>query len=600
MDARIVTCAQCGQRNRISATSKTGIWKCRTCGTVLSATGPAAARRVPYRVLLVVALVLLPIVAYASLWTLEAKRSRAFAAAAAHEFSQGNFDRAAVLALSGLPRPGSLFDLFQPHDAEAELRRTGIHQIRDERLLPKAKGASFSVVKERFLVGMTGGMELTLTDLANGQDRRHNIAAVCAGAQAHEGRGPGCVVRDIDADDDGQRLLLALNDGSVWLVAADQSTKALVAPKCHAASNDNASTSSAAMSACAVSRVHLSPTGRHAIISPAPQAFTAIDLETGAKHTLDFTSDCADETAPAAKSLCLENPVRVLTFRGEDVLLSRHGSRATLWLLSEDGATRDLPVPIDRAVTGSDGTFTGYSISGDTVTQIVPASAQTLTLGLTVKVGNCEAAGTAGQTQARAQGCRISSIAVSPKNSDLAIAVTSGDIIVQRPVAGNETPTRRTLTIDCLPLKADAFALFDMDRPSHCSITALRFAPNGSALAAFGNDRVVRVFRTSDGARLASVALEAPVRYFGFDTDGEALVVALDTGAIRRFDLAVTGSTGPKRPSGLGALRGAICASLGDHATPLTNLSDTDLDEVRGRFPGLRLTASDRSPCASP
>jgi hypothetical protein len=181
------------------------------------------------------------------------------------------------------------------------------------------------------------------------------------------------------------------------------------------------------------------------------------------------------------------------------------------------------------------------------------------------------------------------------------VAITSGDIIVQQPVAGNDVPTRRTLKVDCLPLKADAFALFDMDRPSRCSITALRFASNGSALAAFGNDRVVRVFQIDNGALLASVALEAPVRYFGFDANDETLIVALDTGAIRRFDLVTTGSTGqsrPKpRPSGLGALRGAICSSLGDHASPLTRLSETDLDEVRTRFPGLGLTASDLAPC---
>jgi hypothetical protein len=272
-----------------------------------------------------------------------------------------------------------------------------------------------------------------------------------------------------------------------------------------------------------------------------------------------------------------------------------------LWMLSEDGAAQDLPVPIDRAVRASDGTLIGYAISGDTVTQIVPAKSQTLAEGLSVRIGHCEAPAATGQAQARADGCRISSIAVSPEHSDLAIAVTGGNIIVQQPVAGNDSPKQRTLKVDCLPLKADAFALFDMDRPTRCSITALRFAPSGSALAAFGNDRVVRVFETASGALLASVALDTAVRYFGFEADSATLVVALDTGAIRRFDLATTGSTGQHqakpRPSGLGALRGAICASLADHASPLTKLSDKDLDEVRARFPRLRLSASDSSPC---
>ena len=44
MDAPIVTCAKCGQRNRLSAaSSKKGIWKCRKCGNELSAEAATAA-----------------------------------------------------------------------------------------------------------------------------------------------------------------------------------------------------------------------------------------------------------------------------------------------------------------------------------------------------------------------------------------------------------------------------------------------------------------------------------------------------------------------------------------------------------------------------
>src|SRR5262249_60930057 len=131
------------------------------------------------------------------------------------------------------------------------------------------------------------------------------------------------------------------------------------------------------------------------------------------------------------------------------------------------------------------------------------------------------------------------------------------------------TPSHhRILRIDCLPIKADAFALLDMDRPTRCSITDLRFAPNGAALAALGNDRMLRVFRVGgeqgrEGSLLASVALDAAVSYFGFDANGETLTVALGTGAIRRFDLV------PPPPPGLRALPRDICARLADRASPL-------------------------------
>jgi len=596
MDARIVTCAQCGQRNRVKVTtSKKGTWTCRSCGTALSVTEPAAAWRKRYRAFLIAAAaLLLPMAAYASAWTMEMSRTRAFAAAAADEFDRGNFDRAAVLALSGLPKPGSLLDLFQPDDAEVQLRRTGIHQIKDERLILKAKNASLSVAKERFLVRMADDTALVMTDMTDGQERTRSIAAAC---------GDGCTVSDIDTDDDGRRLLLAHDDGSIWLVEADDSAKMLVAPKCRTGAKD---------SACAASRVHLSPTGRRAIFASKPQTFTARDLETGAESTLDLTRDCDGERTPAAQSLCQEYPIRVLTFHGDDVLLSRHGSRATLWLLSENGIARDVPIPLDRAVHGPDNALTGYSISGDTVAQITSARGRPLALGLIVKIENCEAPPAAGRPE-RPAGCRISSIAVSPTSPDLAIAMTGSDIIVQRLLADDNVPAQRMLKVDCLPLKFDAFALFDMDRPSRCSITALRFAPKGSALAALGNDRVLRVFRVnneaerqSEGALLASVALDASVTYFGFDANDETLIVALDNGAIRRFDLpgpeasSVTAgrSESKPRPRGLGALRGAICASLGDRRTPLNQLSDADLDELRTRYPGLKLTATDRAPCA--
>ena len=599
MNARIATCAQCGQRNRLSATpSKKGIWKCRSCGTVLSEADAVAEQPKSRRGLIIgiggVAAAALMIAVYASFWLMEASRSRTFAAAAAYEFNEGSFDRAAALALFGLPKPGSLFSLFQPGDAEAELRRTGVHQIKDERLIPKAKDAGFTALKERFLVRTEEGAEVILTDVVSGQERARSIATVCAGVRARSGS-EGCVVSEIDTDDEGQRLLLTLDDGSIWSVNADNSAKMIVAPRC----SKVAGTAHTDAASCTTGRIHLSASGRYAVISPRPQAFTAFDLDRGTERTLDFSRDCDAEKIAIAKAVCLEYQVRVLMFRGDDVLFSRHGSRATLWVLSENGITRDAPIPIDRAAKGPDGTFTGYSISGDIIAQITSTAGQPLAQGTTIKIGNCDTLTPAGQPSARTSSCRISSIAVSPKNSssDLAMAITGGDIIVRRLAADDNAADQRTLKIECLPLKGDAFALFDLDRPTRCSITDLRFAPSGTALAALGNDRMLRVFRlgsgsarNGDGALLASIALDAAVTYFGFDATGETLTVALGSGAIRRFDL--------ERPRGTS--RSEICARLNDHASPLTQLSEADIDEVGARFPALKLTASDRSPCAKP
>jgi hypothetical protein len=596
MSARIVTCAQCGQRNRLSATSpKKGIWKCRSCGNVLSEADAVAEQPSNRRGLVIgigaLAAAALMIAVYGSFWLMEASRSRTFAAAAAYEFNEGSFDRAAVLALFGLPKPGSLFNLFQPGDAEAELRRTGIHQIKDERLIPKGKDASFTALKEHFLVRMAEGGEVILTDVTSGHDRQRSIAAVCAGVKTRSGS-EDCIVREIDTDDEGQRLLLALDGGSIWLVNADNTAKMIVAPKCPKAGAEGGTDAAS----CVASRIHLSATGRYAIINGKPQAFTAVDLDSGVERTLDFSRDCDAEKTPAVKAVCQEYQVRILMFRHDDVLFARHGSRATLWLLSENGITRDVPIPIDRAVKGPGNAFTAYSISGDTVAQIIPTAGQPLAQGTSIKLGNCDTLAPAGQAAApRTSHCRLSSIAVSSKssdkNADLAIAITGGDIIV-RQLAEN-APDPRSLKVDCLPLKADAFALFDLDRPTRCSITDLRFAPSGTALAALGNDRMLRVFRlngsagSGDGALLASIALDAAVTYFGFDATGETLTVALGNGAIRRFDLERS----------RGVARNEICARLNDHASPLTELTAADVDEIGARFPALKLSTADRSPC---
>ena len=79
-------------------------------------------------------------------------------------------------------------------------------------------------------------------------------------------------------------------------------------------------------------------------------------------------------------------------------------------------------------------------------------------------------------------------IPTSPSRSPAATSSCASPPATHRPI-------RASCRFDCLPIRADAFALFDMDRPTRCSITDLRFAPNGTALAALGNDRMLRVFR---------------------------------------------------------------------------------------------------------
>jgi hypothetical protein len=91
-------------------------------------------------------------------------------------------------------------------------------------------------------------------------------------------------------------------------------------------------------------------------------------------------------------------------------------------------------------------------------------------------------------------------------------------------------------------------------------------------------------------APLASVALDAAV-IISASTPMARPDRRARTGAIRRFDLVAP------PPRGLGALRSDICARLADHASPLTELSATDINEIGARFPALKLTAADRSPC---
>ena len=101
------------------------------------------------------------------------------------------------------------------------------------------------------------------------------------------------------------------------------------------------------------------------------------------------TTPRACETVPD-KVMCQLETLRVIAFRGDDVLLRRRGNRTTMWFLSEGGVARDLPVPMDHAVSGPNSAFTGYSSRGHSVTQIIPAIRQSLEQGLTFNLGRCD------------------------------------------------------------------------------------------------------------------------------------------------------------------------------------------------------------------
>jgi len=252
----------------------------------------------------------------------------------------------------------------------------------------------------------------------------------------------------------------------------------------------------------------------------------------------------------------------------------------------------------------------------------MPLIGQKMHQDRTINVGPCGRDLLSAKGTENRMGCRVSALAISPKETDLAIAPTSGDIFIHRLVWDRLQIPERPIRIDCVPVKRNpnSFGLLKFlkfDTPSRCSVSAMRFGPNGITLAALMNDERLRVFRINngparlgDGAVLASIPVPANVRveYFGFDADDEKLIVVFGNGVIRWFDLIAPGPESvhtlkgfirnPPPPSGLGGLRGMICERLRDHPSPLTELSEADFKDIRARFPGLGLSETDRRPCA--
>lgn len=556
---------------------------------------------------------------YATVWSIHASRSRALAAAAAYEINQGHYDRAAALALSGLPKPGSLLDFFWPADAERELRRTGLHQIRAETVIPKTKEASFSILKDRFVMTQAADAPnaLILTEILSGETTRRSIGKACDGARARGGGGDGCAIVSLDSDEGGRRLLLGLIDGSVWRVDADGSAAMLTAPQCYSAWKEIVpGTKVSDYGPCKHADVRLSTSGRTGVVQRG-EVISGYDFDTGTSRTIDDSRLC--DTA-SDKAMCQLEALRVIAFRGDDVVLRRRGNRTTWWFLSEGGVARDLPVAMDHAVSGPNSSLTGYFSQGYTTTQIIPAIRQTLVRGMTLSLSGCDAMSpTLLSSLAQSLGCRITALAISPTDSDMAVASTAGEIHIRHLSGGSslDIPDTRKITIDCQPGREKLFKSLSLDKPRSCTVTAMRFGAGGTALAALGDDDRLRVFRINngpvrrgDGALLASVALPSSVRFFGMDAKEQTLIVVLATGVIRTFDLVAPApetlltSAGLTRsrppPSGQGALRAAICDRLRQSASPLTELNENDLNDIHARFPGLALAVADRRPCAQP
>ena len=233
----------------------------------------------------------------------------------------------------------------------------------------------------------------------------------------------------------------------------------LTAPQCYSAWKEIVpGTKVADYGPCKHADVKLSHSGRTGVVRRA-EAITGYDFETGTSRTIDDSRLC--DTA-SDKAMCQLEALRIITFRGDDVLLRRRGNRTTMWFLSEGGVTRDLPVAMDHAVSGPNSSFTGYSSQGYSVIEIIPAIRQTLEQGMTFNLGRCDSIlPTHLKTLAQSLGCRVTAVAISPTDSDMAIASTAGEIHVKRLVGdtGFNVPDLRKITIDCQPHRAKLFQL---------------------------------------------------------------------------------------------------------------------------------------------
>jgi hypothetical protein len=132
-------------------------------------------------------------------------------------------------------------------------------------------------------------------------------------------------------------------------VEGDGAAAMLTAPRCFSAWKEIApGTKVSDYGPCKHANVRLSPSGRTGIVQRG-EAITGHDFDAGTSRTIDDTRVC--DTAPN-KGMCQLEALRFITFRGDDVLLRRRGNRTTWWFLTEGGVARDLPVPMDHAVSG--------------------------------------------------------------------------------------------------------------------------------------------------------------------------------------------------------------------------------------------------------
>jgi len=191
-------------------------------------------------------------------------------------------------------------------------------------------------LKGRFLARVADGAQVILTDVASGQERPRSIAACARRHAASE----TCAVNDIDTRREGQRLLLTLDDGSILArqcrrFRQDDRRIKKCAKGCwrepigvrllHAEPHSSLGRRALCRRQQQAAGVH-----RHSISTPAPNARST------------FRAYCDSRDAGRQVALPGVSGARPAGFAAMMSCWRAMASRATLWMLSENGIVRDL------------------------------------------------------------------------------------------------------------------------------------------------------------------------------------------------------------------------------------------------------------------
>jgi hypothetical protein len=548
---------------------------------------------------------------YAGLHATGSARSRAFAAAAAYEFNQGEYDRAAFLALSGLPPEGSIISLFWPEDAERELRRVGQQELAG--IVP-TKGASDGFrsaydVKRSFLIAYDG-QTLIETDIGSAEEHRRSFAAACEAARA-AGGAKDCVPASVDLDASGQALALALNDGSLWRVDRDGAASELAAPNCAEPFLDEG-LSLRRNGACDPAEVAISDDGAYVLAVRRSGAMTSFALASRTGSTYPALEYCLPQLDDDA---CRDAGPDVFRALAQDQFVVSAYDHTRI-IFAGTGQQFELGDVASAAAQGPNGEFTMVSDRGRktamySVTyadELRPVSVGEMSA---VSTGICDAL-TPGGAVEDLSGCLTSAVAISPSSEDIAMAQSNGDISILRTVSddGRAIPPQRTIATECLPPRG-----LDLLPERPCKIEKLVFSPDGVALAVLDSQGTVSVFRVddgylrqADGKMLASVHVSAGVFDVAFGSSGDDLRVVTRSGSLLNYRLPLaegesqwpvlgTDHKAYHRSQRGGDLRRDFCQRMGGGGGGLVQLPEADLAKVSAAFPGLGLREEDRTPC---